>query len=143
MHIAHVGLWTRDLNEAAAFWRRIFDASIGECYQSKRRPGFVSRFVSLPESRTTIELMTGPWIADRSALEQVGWDHLAISLGDDATVDALAERCAAEGLLVSAPRTTGDGFYEAVIATPDRIRCRAKNSWPARKAFAARPCSSC
>jgi lactoylglutathione lyase len=122
MHIAHVALWTRDLKEAATFWRRFFGADIGECYQSKRRPGFVSRFVRLPGSQTAIELMTGSWIADRPALEQVGWDHLAISLGDETAVDALAERCAAEGLLVSSPRTTGDGFYEAVIATPDGVR---------------------
>ena len=122
MHIAHVALWTRDLNEAATFWRRFFDAEVGDTYQSKRRPGFVSRFIRLAGSSTTIELMTAPWIADRAALEQLGWDHLAISLGDEAAVDEMAARCDAEGLLISAPRTTGDGFYEAVIATPDGIR---------------------
>ena len=122
MHIAHVALWTRDLNEAATFWGRFFGADVGGCYQSKRRPGFVSRFARLPGSRTTIELMTAPWLADRPASEQIGWDHLAVSLGDEAAVDALAQRCAAEGLLLCAPRTTGDGFYEAVIATPDGVR---------------------
>jgi lactoylglutathione lyase len=122
MHIAHVALWTRDLTEAATFWRRFFEADVGDCYRSTRRPGFVSRFARLPESLTTIELMTAPWIAERRALDQVGWDHLAVSLGDEAAVDALAQRCAAEGLLVSAPRRTGDGFYEAVIATPDGVR---------------------
>jgi lactoylglutathione lyase len=122
MHVAHVALWTRDLNQAATFWRRFFYAEVGACYESKRRAGFVSRFVRLPGSHTTIELMTAPWIVDRSSLEQIGWDHLAIALGDEAAVDELAERCDAEGLLVSAPRTTGDGFYEAVIASPDGIR---------------------
>lgn len=122
MHIAHVALWTRDLDEAATFWRRFFHAEVGERYQSKRRPGFVSCFVRLPGSATTIELMTAPWIADRSMLEQIGWDHLAIAVENETAVDELAERCDAEGLLVSAPRTTGDGFYEAVIAMPDGIR---------------------
>lgn len=122
MHIAHIALWTRDLNEAATFWHRFFHAEVGEHYQSQRRPGFVSRFVRLPGSRVTIELMTAPWIVDRPKLEQIGWDHLAIALGDEAAVDELAERCDAEGLLIAAPRTTGDGFYEAVIATPDGIR---------------------
>jgi lactoylglutathione lyase len=37
-------------------------------------------------------------------------------------VDELAARCDADGLLVSAPRTTGDGYYEAVIAMPDGTR---------------------
>ena len=122
MNIAHVALWTRDLNEAATFWRRYFGADVGPVYQSKRRPGFLSRFVTLPGGRAAIEVMAGPWIADASGLDHVGWDHLAISLGSAAAVDEMATRCETDGLLVSAPRTTGDGFYEAVIATPDGAR---------------------
>ncbi|HDZ1985595.1 TPA: glyoxalase/bleomycin resistance/extradiol dioxygenase family protein, partial [Klebsiella pneumoniae] len=34
-------------------------------------------------------------------------------------VDAIAERAGAAGILISPPRTTGDGYYEAVIADPD------------------------
>ncbi|KND61280.1 putative glyoxylase family protein (Lactoylglutathione lyase) [Candidatus Burkholderia verschuerenii] len=122
MNIAHIALWTRDLDAAAQFWRRYFQADVGAIYRSERRPGFASRFVRLPGERTSIELMTGPWIAHASADECVGWDHLAISLGSATAVDALAARCAADSLLVSPPRTTGDGFYEAVIATPDGTR---------------------
>jgi lactoylglutathione lyase len=44
---------------------------------------------------------------------------VAVSLGCIAAVDALAERCAAGGCLVSPPRRTGDGFYEAIVAMPD------------------------
>ena len=79
---------------------------------------FVSRFVTLPGGGQ-IELMTGPWVGDRTAPESVGWDHVAVSLGDARAVDELAARCAADGVLVSPPRTTGDGFYEAVLAMPD------------------------
>lgn len=118
MRLAHVALWTRDLEGAAAFWRRYFAATVGEPYRSRRRPGFASRFVTLPDGGA-IELMTGPWVGGRAAAESVGWDHVAISLGDARAVDELAARCAADGLLVSPPRTTGDGFYEAVLAMPD------------------------
>jgi lactoylglutathione lyase len=121
MNVAHIALWTRDLSESATFWRRYFDAEIGDVYNSARRPGFVSCFVSLPGATTKIELMAAPWINDSTATELVGWDHLAISLGSPAAVDAIAERCSIEGLLISAPRTTGDGFYEAVVRTPDGI----------------------
>jgi len=62
MRIAHAALWTRNLDEAAEFWWRTFGAAIGEPYRSRRRPGFVSRFVTLPGG-AAIELMTGPWIA--------------------------------------------------------------------------------
>ncbi|SAK56209.1 Glyoxalase-like domain protein [Caballeronia hypogeia] len=122
MHIAHIAVWTRDLIAAAEFWRRYFHAEIGDTYRSARRPGFVSCFVTVPGERASIELMSAPWIADASATEHAGWDHLAISLGSRAAVDEMAARCHADGLLVSAPRTTGDGFYEAVIAAPDGTR---------------------
>ncbi|MBB3607202.1 VOC family protein [Rhizobium sp. BK602] len=119
MRIAHTALWTRDLDAAAAFWMKYFGATVGEPYHSRRRHGFISRFVSLPESADQIELMTGPWLAADAQGERVGWDHIAVSLGDRAAVDRLAERCQTDGCLISGPRTTGDGFYEAVIAMPD------------------------
>ena len=37
-------------------------------------------------------------------------------------MDSMAERAQANGTLLSAPRMTGDGFYEAVIADPDGNR---------------------
>ncbi len=122
MRIAHVALWTPDLDQAANFWRRYFDASVGTTYHSRHRPGFVSRFVELAGG-DQIELMTGPWIgATSSEGERKGWDHIAITVGDRSDVDRLATRCGAEGCLLSAPRLTGDGFYEAVIAMPDGTR---------------------
>lgn len=120
--IAHVALWTRDLDAASASWRSLFEAEIGETYRSRRRAGFSSRFVRLPGAGATIELMTGPWLGDRAADEAPGWDHVAVSLGSAAAVDRLAVRCRAAGLLASPPRTTGDGFYEAVIVLPDGTR---------------------
>lgn len=121
MRLAHVALWTRDLDAAAAFWSDYFDAEVGDLYESRNRPGFRSRFVKLSDGGA-IELMAGPWIETASPAERAGWDHVAISLGSEAAVDGLAARCRAEGCLVSGPRRTGDGFYEAVIAAPDGIR---------------------
>jgi lactoylglutathione lyase len=119
MRVTHIAVWTRDLDRASAFWRQYFGAAVSDPYHSKRRPGFVSRFVTLPGGEVRIELMSAPWIADPASGECVGWDHIAISLGSTAAVDELAVRCEADGLLVSRPRTTGDGFYEAVLAMPD------------------------
>jgi lactoylglutathione lyase len=122
MRLAHAALWTMDIDAAAAFWQRYFGATVGEPYRSTRRVGFVSRFITLPDDGGCIELMAGPWIAAACSDDSVGWDHIAFSLGSAAAVDALAARCAADGVLISAPRTTGDGFYEAVIAMPDGTR---------------------
>lgn len=121
MHLAHVALWTLDLDATAAFWRTMFGAEIGEPYESRNRPGFRSRFARLPGGGA-IELMAGPWVEAAAPTERVGWDHVAVSLGSEAAVDALAGRCKAEGCLLSGPRRTGDGFYEAVIVAPDGIR---------------------
>ncbi|WFS03615.1 VOC family protein [Rhizobium tumorigenes] len=120
MRIAHTALWTRDLDATATFFETYFGADVGEPYHSRNRVGFVSRFVHLPNGNDQIELMTGPWLADASG-ERVGWDHVAIALGSEDAVLRLAERCKADGCLKSAPRTTGDGFYEAVIVMPDGI----------------------
>jgi lactoylglutathione lyase len=119
MRIAHTALWTRDIDAAAAFWIKYFGASVGEPYHSQRRPGFVSRFVSLPAGGDRIELMTGPWLSADAYDERIGWDHIALALDTKAAVDVLAERCRGDGCLKSGPRMTGDGFYEAVVTMPD------------------------
>ncbi len=118
MKLAHIALWTRDVDGAATFWRAFFDAEVGDRYASCNREGFVSRFVTLPESGLQIELMQGPWVGEPTP-ETVGWAHLALSAGSRDAVDAAAERFDRAGLLVSRPRLTGDGYYEAVVQTPD------------------------
>lgn len=118
MKLAHIALWTSDLEAAARFWRDYFEAGIGQRYESRNRPGFASRFATLPGSDLRIELMEGPWVAPPPG-EASGWAHVAFSVGSVAEVDRLAERFETDGLMVSAPRRTGDGFYEAVVRTPD------------------------
>jgi lactoylglutathione lyase len=118
MRLAHVALWTTDLDAAARFWTEHFAADVGEEYVSRNRPGFRSRFAHLADG-TAVELMTGPWLAETDPTERPGWAHVAISLGSLDAVDDAARRFAEAGLLVSGPRWTGDGFYEAVARAPD------------------------
>jgi lactoylglutathione lyase len=77
--------------------------------------------LTLPGGGARIELMSIPGVEDAPPWA-VGWDHIAVSLGTAESVDRLARRCNAAGLLVSAPRMTGDGYYEAVVAMPDGTR---------------------
>lgn len=120
MCIAHVALWTHDLDASADFWSRHFGATIGEEYVSRNRPGFRSRFARFA-SGAALELMTGPWVEGEKADpgERVGWAHVAVSLGSEAAVRAAAERLASENALISPPRTTGDGYFEAVARSPE------------------------
>ncbi|MDT1064570.1 glyoxalase/bleomycin resistance/extradiol dioxygenase family protein [Paracoccus sp. CPCC 101403] len=117
MRIEHVALWTRDLAGAAEFWCRHFGAAASSEYTSLNRPGFRSVFLSLPEG-ARIELMTGPWIV-AAPPEAEGWAHVALALGSEQAVRDKAGDFAAMGLLLSGPRWTGDGYFEATIAAPD------------------------
>ena len=131
MNIAHVALWTRSLNAQVQFWETVFNGRSNERYVSKNRPGFESHFITLHDG-PTIELMTLPDLPDAPTHpEFIGWAHIAINVGSKAQVDRMAaqaqvDRMAAQaqanGTLLSAPRMTGDGFYEAVIADPDGNR---------------------
>ena len=48
--------------------------------------------------------------------------HIAISVGSPETVDCLIEEMRAAGVpIVSGPRLTGDGYYEAVIIDSEGI----------------------
>jgi len=80
--IAHVALWTADLDAAATFWATHFGAEIGDLYESRRRPGFTSRFLRLKEG-AVIELMSAPWLSGEGeqGRERYGWAHITLSLG--------------------------------------------------------------
>lgn len=119
MRLVHTACWTRDLAEAVSFWRGFFGADASEIYESRRRPGFRSSFITLPGGGPKIELMSGPWVEESPDGYREGWDHIAIAVGTPADVDELAERCRTAGRLVGEPRTTGDGYYEAIVAMPD------------------------
>lgn len=119
MKIAHIALWTRQLEQQARFWVSFFDGEINEKYCSQTNPGFESFFVKIGDN-IAIELMTKPGLAALTAdNNHTGWVHLAISVGGAENVDRLAKRADAQGILVSPPRTTGDGYYEAVLKDPD------------------------
>ncbi|MBZ7703196.1 VOC family protein [Klebsiella oxytoca] len=119
MKIAHIALWTRQLKQQARFWVAFFDGEINEKYCSQTNPGFESFFVRIGDD-IAIELMTKPGLTALTAdNNHTGWVHLAITVGGAENVDRLAKRAAEQDILVSAPRTTGDGYYEAVIKDPD------------------------
>lgn len=119
MKIAHMALWTQDLEQQARFWVSFFDGKINEKYCSKTNPGFESYFVRMGED-IAIELMTKPGLVGQQPdNNRCGWVHLAISVGGNENVDAVAMQAQKQGILVSGPRTTGDGYYEAVIKDHD------------------------
>jgi lactoylglutathione lyase len=121
VRIEHVGLWVGDIDKVAAFYARYFEARVGELYQNPRK-GFESRFLAFGNG-ARLEIMKRTDVTGRAAEELLGFAHVAFTAGDEAHVDALAARFAADGLAPdSGPRRTGDGYYECVVRDPEGNR---------------------
>ena len=117
----HVALWVRDLEAVAAFYARWFGARMGERYENPRK-GFASRFLEF-DGGARLEVMTRADVEARGDGERLGFAHIAMVVGNEAAVDALAARFAAEGIaVIDGPRRTGDGYYECVVCDPEGNR---------------------
>ena len=105
--IEHAAVWVSDLERARTFYERWFKATAGAKYSSSKR-NFTSYFLSLG-SGARLELMTSPGEVARLA-------HLALSVRSSDAVDRLVKAMEAAGVnIVSGPRLTGDGYYEASV----------------------------
>ena len=119
--LEHVGLWVSDLDAVAAFYSDYFGARIGPLYQNPRK-GFESRFLEF-SGGARLEIMRRADVEKRVMDEQLGLAHVALTVGDESAVDALAARLTADGyLLIDGPRRTGDGYYECVVRDPEGNR---------------------
>lgn len=120
LQINHVALYVADLDRSRRFYEQFFSASANERYHNPRT-GLQTHFLRFPGNDVRLEIMTRPGLsarADRSMNE--GFIHLAFSVGSAEAVDALTARLVAAGYpCLSGPRTTGDGYYESVVADPD------------------------
>ncbi len=120
MRIEHVALWTFDIERLRAFYERVFDAQSNARYESRNTEGFASYFLTFPGGGARLELMQLPVLEPPPRHPACGYAHLAISVGSREKVDTLTEQLRRDGVAIrSAPRETGDGYYEAVVEDPD------------------------
>jgi len=121
MRLEHVALWVHDLERMRSFYVERLGGRSAERYHNPHT-GFTSYFVSF-DAGARVELMHGPDLVPRAGPAAAGYAHVAFALGGRAEVDALVERLRAQGVEVaSAPRVTGDGYYEAVVLDPEGNR---------------------
>src|SRR5664279_2504848 len=106
--IEHVALWTDDLEGLRGWYERWLGGRAGELYKNGT---FTSTFLEF-DGGARLELMHKP--GEEHGLRA----HIAFSLGSQELVDELAAELGA----VDGPRTTGDGYYEAVVLDPDGNR---------------------
>ncbi len=124
MHIEHIAIWTKDLENLKNFYQKYFNATSNEIYHNPTK-GFNSYFLSF-EKGARLELMQMPNIptSKDDIYEQfMGLIHFAISVGSKEKVNNLTEILRNDGFeIISEPRTTGDGYYESVVLDPDKNR---------------------
>jgi lactoylglutathione lyase len=118
--VEHVAVWTRDVERLRAFYARWFGATSGGRYESRRQRGFASYFLTFPGGGARVEVMQLPALADAAPAPAVGWAHVAVAVGARAEVESLAARMRDAGVpVLSGPRETGDGYFEAAVEDPD------------------------
>ena len=122
--IEHIAFWVRDLEKMKNFYSQYFRAEAGEMYYNPVK-NFRSYFLKLGTG-CRLELMNMPSISDNRnnvSAQYMGLIHFAVSVGSKEEVDRLTEVLCNDGyLVIGKPRTTGDGYYESVIADPEGNR---------------------
>ena len=115
MYIEHIAMYVNDLEKTREFFVKYFNATSNEGYYNEKT-GFRSFFLSFDDG-ARLEIMNRPQVQDiDNTSSQLGYIHIAFSLGSKLAVDELTERLRQEGyVVVSGPRTTGDGYYESCI----------------------------
>ena len=124
MKIEHIAIWAKDIEKLKDFYTRYFQATAGSKYFNVKK-NFQSYFLTF-EGNCRLELMQMPEIQARTNdlhNQFLGLNHMAISVGSKESVDVLTERLRKDGFeILGEPRTTGDGYYESVLADPEGNR---------------------
>ena len=115
MKLEHIAMYVNNLEATRDFFIKYFNANSNDgYYNSKTR--FRSYFLTFKDG-ARIEIMNKPdLVKTEKHLNQLGYIHIAFSVGSKETVDLLTTRLKEDGYeVVSGPRTTGDGYYESCI----------------------------
>lgn len=120
MRVEHIAIYVKNLEITKAFYEKYFSVKSNCKYTNAQ--GFSSYFLCF-EDGARLEIMTRPALNKSGELPCFGYAHIAISLGSLQKVDELTRRLDKDGYdVISYPRTTGDGYYESIIADPDGNR---------------------
>lgn len=120
MKIDHIAIWAEDIELLRKFYMRYFNMNCNDMYVNPNK-NFSSYFLSFENGSARIEIMNIPGKdAPASRGDLKGLAHFAISVGSKENVDDMAARFKEDGFtILSAPRTTGDGYYECAISDPE------------------------
>ncbi len=120
-NLEHVAVYAADLERTKDFYVCYFGGKCGGLYRNSR--GFSSYFVTFGNgARLEVMHSENLRVCKRPDLES-GWNHIAFSVGTrDAVLSLTREITGAGYPLYSAPRETGDGYFESCVGDPDGNR---------------------
>lgn len=118
MNIEHIAIWVNDLEGMKEFYETYFNCGSNDKYHNTKKK-FESYFLTF-DSGARLEIMRQEGIDKQQQNNQIGWAHIALSLGSTDAVDQLTARLKNDGYTITnGPRVTGDGYYESVIEDPE------------------------
>lgn len=115
VRVEHIALSVKDLEAARNFFVKYFKAEANNGYRNPTT-GFCSYFLTF-DGGARLELTNRPETAGLPASPaEIGYSHIAFSVGSKEEVDRLTGILKADGYeVIGGPRTTGDGYYESCI----------------------------
>ncbi len=119
MKIDHIALYVNDLEAEKDFFVKYFNAIAGSKY-TNFRSDFSNYFLRFDDG-SRLEIMTRNSSVDpKKERYRTGFHHVSICVGDRKDVDDMMKQFDQDGVIVvSGARTTGDGYYAAVIVDPE------------------------
>lgn len=123
MKIEHIAVNVNNLEKAKEFFVDYFGVEVNDLYHNSKT-GLKTYFLSF-ESGARLELMHYPEFdtLSNNHPNTLGYIHIAISVGSKESVDELTDRLLKDGYVVlSGPRTTGDGYYESCVEGIEGIK---------------------
>ena len=115
MKLDHVALYVKDLEGAKEFFMKYFGATANSKYNNPKT-GLETYFLAF-DGEERLEIMARPDLREnqKNAL-QYGYSHLSFSVGSKQKVADLTHWLQSDGyIVISGPRTTGDGYYESCV----------------------------
>lgn len=115
VRIEHIALSVKDPEAARDFFVKYFKAEANNGYRNPTT-GFRSYFLTF-DGGARLELTNRPETAGLSpSPAEIGYSHIAFSVGSKEEVDRLTAVLKADGYeVIGGPRTTGDGYYESCV----------------------------
>ncbi len=124
MKIAHIAVWTEDIEKMKNFYMSYFNCTSNTKYTNPAKK-FESYFLDFGGG-CRLELMRADGILtlpDPGTAQYRGFAHIALSVGTEKDVECLTETLEKDGYeVVSPPRKTGDGYYESCVLDPEGNR---------------------